>query len=195
MQEASEGQQPLTLSEETTGGFGSEEVGQCDRSFASTGPLSSPRLRARSKGTVCLCYLPSLPHTPPSTLQTLFCVFSSLWWTDSEPLLHLLWHGPCLQAEGVAVIRLLSSFSFSKGSHSCVGCCTISSESSMVDCPTGTPYPFPVCVCVYVCVLVAQLCLTLCDPVDYSLPGSSVHGISQARILEWVAVPSSRGSS
>ena len=34
-----------------------------------------------------------------------------------------------------------------------------------------------------------------CDPVDYSSPSSSVHGISQARILEWVAMPSSRGSS
>ena len=40
------------------------------------------------------------------------------------------------------------------------------------------------------------LCLvTLCDPVDCSLPGSSVHGISQAGILEWVAMPSSRGYS
>ena len=45
------------------------------------------------------------------------------------------------------------------------------------------------------CVLVAQLCLTLCDPMDCSTPGSSVHGISQARIPEWVAIPSSRGSS
>ena len=36
---------------------------------------------------------------------------------------------------------------------------------------------------------------TLCDPMDYSLPGSSVHGILQARILGWVAVPFSRGSS
>ena len=35
---------------------------------------------------------------------------------------------------------------------------------------------------------VAQLCLTLCDPMDCSLPGSSVHGIFQARILEWVAI-------
>ena len=35
----------------------------------------------------------------------------------------------------------------------------------------------------------------LCDPMDCSLPGSSVHGILQARILEWVATPSSRGSS
>ena len=39
-------------------------------------------------------------------------------------------------------------------------------------------------------VLVAQLCLTLCDPTDYSLPGSSVHGILQASILEWVLFPS-----
>ena len=44
-------------------------------------------------------------------------------------------------------------------------------------------------------VLVAQLCLTLCDPRECSLPGSSVHGILQARILEWVAMPFSRGPS
>ena len=43
--------------------------------------------------------------------------------------------------------------------------------------------------------LVAQLFPTLCDPTDCSPPGSSVHGILQARILEWVAMPSSRGSS
>ena len=42
---------------------------------------------------------------------------------------------------------------------------------------------------------VTQSWLTLCDPMDYHLPGSSVHGISQARILEWVAIPFSRGSS
>ena len=40
-----------------------------------------------------------------------------------------------------------------------------------------------------------QLCLTLCDPMDCSLPGASVHGIIQGRILEWVAVPFSRRSS
>ena len=40
-----------------------------------------------------------------------------------------------------------------------------------------------------------QLCLSLCNAMDHSLPGSSVHGILQARILEWVAMPSSRGSS
>ena len=38
-------------------------------------------------------------------------------------------------------------------------------------------------------------CVQLCDPMDCSLPGSSVHGILQARILEWVAISFSRGSS
>ena len=42
---------------------------------------------------------------------------------------------------------------------------------------------------------IAQSCLTLCDPMACSPPGSSVHGISQAKILEWVAISSSRGSS
>ena len=46
-----------------------------------------------------------------------------------------------------------------------------------------------------VCAMLLQSCLTLCDPTDCSLPGSSVHGILQARILEWAAMPSSRGSS
>ena len=55
-----------------------------------------------------------------------------------------------------------------------------------------------VLVCLYVCVLcvlVAQSCLTFCDPMDCSAPGSSVHEIFQVRILEWVAISFSRGSS
>ena len=51
---------------------------------------------------------------------------------------------------------------------------------------------------IYICAvqcLVVQLCPTLCDSMDCSLPGSSVHGIFQTRILELVAMPSSRGSS
>ena len=46
--------------------------------------------------------------------------------------------------------------------------------------------------CCCCCYLVAQLCPTLCDPVDCSPPGSPVHGILQARTLEWVVMPSSR---
>ena len=42
---------------------------------------------------------------------------------------------------------------------------------------------------------VVQSCLALCDPMDYSLPGSSIHGIFQAGVLEWVASTFSRGSS
>ena len=44
-------------------------------------------------------------------------------------------------------------------------------------------------------VKVAQSCPTFCEPMDCSPPGLSVHGILQARILEWVAMPFSRGSS
>ena len=47
----------------------------------------------------------------------------------------------------------------------------------------------------WVCAKSIHSCLTLCDVMYYSLPGSFVHGILQAGILEWVAVPSSRGSS
>ena len=52
-----------------------------------------------------------------------------------------------------------------------------------------------VCVCVRMCAKSLQLCLSLCDPVDCSPPGSSVHRILQARILEWVAMSSFRRSS
>ena len=45
------------------------------------------------------------------------------------------------------------------------------------------------------CHLVAHLCPTLCNPMDCSQPGSSVHGISQARVLEWIAISFSKGFS
>ena len=71
--------------------------------------------------------------------------------------------------------------------------------------PVQQQRPSSVCVCARVCahththlckcMLVSQLCLTLCNPIKYSSPGSSVHGILQARILEWVAMPFSRWSS
>ena len=52
--------------------------------------------------------------------------------------------------------------------------------------------PFP---SFHECLHVYSACWILCDPMDCSLPGSPVHGISKARILEWVAISSSRGSS
>ena len=61
--------------------------------------------------------------------------------------------------------------------------------------PLGTETLFCLSPCVCMCVQSLQSCLTLCDPMDCSPPGSSVHGILQARILEWLAMPSSMGSS
>ena len=54
--------------------------------------------------------------------------------------------------------------------------------------PSEEPSADTPCVC-------AQSCLALCDPMDCSPPGSYLHGILQARILEWVAIHSSSGSS
>ena len=48
---------------------------------------------------------------------------------------------------------------------------------------------------IIIIIIHAQLCLALCDLLDCSPPGSSVHAIPQARIVEWVAISSSRGSS
>ena len=52
-----------------------------------------------------------------------------------------------------------------------------------------------ICVCVCVCARMVSRVLTLCNPVECSLLGSSVHGIFQARILEWVAISYFRKSS
>ena len=49
--------------------------------------------------------------------------------------------------------------------------------------------------CLCMCAKSLQLCPALCDPTDHSVPVSSVHGIIQARILEWVAMPFYRGFS
>ena len=56
--------------------------------------------------------------------------------------------------------------------------------------------PLPLQLQLYYCACsITQSCPTLCSPMDWSLPGSTAHGISQARILEWVAISFFRGSS
>ena len=65
------------------------------------------------------------------------------------------------------------------------------SFSSNGDLPTLGPFGL----LVLLILIHTQLCLTLCDPMDCSLPGSSVHGIFQARILEWLAIHYFRGCS
>ena len=57
------------------------------------------------------------------------------------------------------------------------------------------PAELPGKACVCLCVKSLQSCPTLCNPMDYRWPGSPAHAILQARILEWVAISSSRGSS
>ena len=66
--------------------------------------------------------------------------------------------------------------------------------------PFPSPFPYFTFVqmkshCLYLVLCCLQSCLTFCDPMDCNPPGSSVHGISQARILEWVTISFSRGSS
>ena len=68
------------------------------------------------------------------------------------------------------------------------------SKRCVVVCHCYFNLQFPNDVRLHTCVH-AQLCLTLCDPSDCSPPGSFVHGISQARVLEWVAISYSRGYS
>ena len=80
--------------------------------------------------------------------------------------------------------------------------------SSLPACPTNLRLPSPylhkwvpiyqipsILLFMCMCAQSHQSCPTLCDPLDCSLPGSSVHGIFQARILEWLAISFSRGSS
>ena len=61
-------------------------------------------------------------------------------------------------------------------------------------CPFLKPLSPGYLLCVHVCIL-SQSCPTLCHPMDCSPPGSSVHGIFQAIVLEWIAISFSRGSS
>ena len=75
-------------------------------------------------------------------------------------------------------------------SHSCL--CVAGFFVLQVSCEGC--FPWRSCLSMCVCVLIAQSYPTLCDPIDCSPPVSSVLGISQARILEWVAIPFSRGS-
>ena len=71
----------------------------------------------------------------------------------------------------------------------------VSSEALCGGGMMAEPAAQPGKIILFVCVLVTQLCPTLCNPMDCSLPGSSVHEIIQTGILEWVAISSSRGSS
>ena len=114
-------------------------------------------------------------------------------------LLHLLWRStlPISTARDTCADLLWTLCCVGAACWACDhGCvkCGACSQSDLSVSPGSTTYqmcePLWVHVCVYVSV--AQLCLTLCDPMDCSPPGSSVHGVLQARILEWIAISFSR---
>ena len=89
-----------------------------------------------------------------------------------------------------------TGFKIIYSSHKCCRSMNTSSERCCYHSPTAfVSGQLDHCFLCAVLCLLTQLCPTLCNPMDYSLPGSSVHGILQARILEWTAMSSSRGSS
>ena len=142
---------------------------------------------------------PGLPWPEPSLLLSLPLPFPTSCITDSflntpQCLVQFLAHLLCPGAvSGKAHNRKLV-----RCSHMPLGASTLVSISGAIS-------PFPCRLfkdrsripksCMKVKVLVNQSCPTLGDPTDYSPPGSTVHGILQARILEWLAIPFFKGSS
>ena len=113
----------------------------------------------------------------------------TVWKCKSSELRH--WPG------GLGILGLLLGFL-----HNSVLILTILPLLCSLGCvPSTSSFAIPAIYCyitsqdMCVCVKSLQSCWIPCNPTDCSPPGSSVHGIVQARILEWVAMPSSRGSS
>ena len=114
----------------------------------------------------------------------------------------------CRRCGGLSTQNMLLQASGSEAAQPCPTLCNPMNCSTPVRPhkrqPTRLPHPWDSpgkntevgCHCLLRCESeVTQSCLTLCNPMDCSPPGSSVHGILQARILKWVALPSSMGSS
>ena len=128
------------------------------------------------------------------------CIFCSCMHVKSLQSCLTLWDamdcslsGSCVH--GILQARILEWVAFSSfrgfswpGMEPCLSYVLHWQVGSLPLAPPGKPYTAQ-------SVLVAQSCPTLCDPMDCSLPASSVHVILQARIPEWVAIPFSRGSS
>ena len=102
------------------------------------------------------------------------------------------WNGP----HSVEFVSPKSVLIFWDGPHSVCGMCiSLNKSISYLKKKNNVWVVCYVDFCCFCCCLITQLCPTLCDPMDCSPPGSSVHGISQASILEWVAISFSKGSS
>ena len=139
-------------------------------------------------------------HTHPFVVQSLSCAWLSATpetaSTSGIPVLHHL-----LEVAQIHVCRVGDAVNYHVQNRWLVG--SYSTAQGALWWPGGAggrevQEEGDICrhsVCVCVKLLVTQFCPTLCDPMNYSPPGSSVHGILQARILEWVAFPFSRRSS
>ena len=103
------------------------------------------------------------------------------------------WYSP-VKNTGVGCHSLLQEIFPTQGLNPYLLCLLYWQAGSLLPAPPGKPVCVCVCVCIlfqfmYICMLVAQSSLTLSDAMDGSQPGSSVHGILQTSILEWVAMP------
>ena len=114
-----------------------------------------------------------------------------LWgWDETLPVPHS--HEKMFRM-GVRLLQAPSSWT--RGGHTCLLTTLVGSHS--LDGVSEACLPWKECDFIPLPVHAQSLqsCPTLCDPMDYSPPGSSVCGLSQARILEWVAISFSKGSS
>ena len=137
---------------------------------------------ARAHARVCMCMC-------ARTMMLQFC------WTLCDPV---DCSPPGSSVRGIPQARILEWVAMpssrdlpNAGIEPCLLCLPHWQAGSLSPVPPGKP--LWACLCVHAKLL--QSCPTLCNAMDYSLPGSSVHGILQARRLEWVALPSSGGSS
>ena len=109
----------------------------------------------------------------------------SLWPYGWQPArLLCAWDSPSKNT-GVGCHPLLQEIFPTQGSNPCLLCLLHWQTSSLLLVPPGKP--IYACVYIYTCI-VTQLCPAVCDPMDYSLPDSTVHGILQVRIQEWVSI-------
>ena len=135
---------------------------------------------------VCVCAHAKLLQSCPTLCNAMDC---SLQFTQKSVLPKVFWFiGKNPNAISQPRILKWVAISFSIGSSQPIFPTWDSCISRQILSPLSRYYY------VCMCAKLLQSCPTLCDPMDCGLPGSSVHGILQARILEWVAVPFSRGS-
>ena len=143
-------------------------------------------------------------------VQLIFVAWKTLW---SQVFLHFFSTSLKVLSGYLWMGKELNSLCFYTCDHIKIGCCCCQCTSVVSDSvwphrrqPTRLPHPWDSpgkntgvgCHYLLQCMKVksegevAQLCLTLRDPMDRSLPGSSIHGIFQARVLEWVAIAFSK---